>query len=52
MSLLTPAPVRASVGPSEDALQANARLLEQVLSEYGVQGTIREIPARPGGDAV
>ena len=46
LSLLKPAPARASVGPSEDALQANARLLEQVLDEYGVQGAIREI--RPG----
>ncbi len=46
LSLLTPAPARASVGPSEDALQANARLLESVLDEYGVQGAIREI--RPG----
>ena len=46
LSLLTPAPIRTSIGPSEDALQANARLLEQVLSEYGVQGVIRDI--RPG----
>ncbi len=46
MSLLKAAPPRAGVGPSEDALQANARLLESVLDEYGVQGTIREI--RPG----
>ncbi len=46
ISLLTPAPARADVGPTEDALQANARLLESVLSDYGVQGTIREI--RPG----
>ena len=46
LDLLTPAPLRPTMGPSEDALQANARLLEQVLSEYGVQGAIREI--RPG----
>jgi S-DNA-T family DNA segregation ATPase FtsK/SpoIIIE len=46
LALLTPAPIRASVGPSEDALQANARRLEQVLGEYGVQGAIRDI--RPG----
>jgi S-DNA-T family DNA segregation ATPase FtsK/SpoIIIE len=46
LSLLVAPPPRASVGPSEDALQANARLLEQVLNEYGVQGVIREI--RPG----
>ena len=46
LSLLSPAPTRAGSGPSEDALQANARLLETVLSDYGVQGAIREI--RPG----
>ncbi len=46
LSLLKPAPHRAESGPTEDALQANARLLESVLSDYGVQGVIREI--RPG----
>ncbi len=46
LSLLSPVPVRAGSGPSEDALQANARLLETVLGDYGVQGAIREI--RPG----
>ncbi|HTI82175.1 MAG TPA: DNA translocase FtsK 4TM domain-containing protein [Acetobacteraceae bacterium] len=46
LSLLKPAPARASSGPSEEALQANARLLETVLSDYGVQGSIVEI--RPG----
>ena len=46
LSLLKPAPARATTGPSEDSLQANARLLESVLDEYGVQGVIREI--RPG----
>ncbi|HET8995386.1 MAG TPA: DNA translocase FtsK, partial [Acetobacteraceae bacterium] len=46
LSLLKPPPVRASSGPSEDSLQANARLLETVLSDYGVQGSIVEI--RPG----
>jgi S-DNA-T family DNA segregation ATPase FtsK/SpoIIIE len=46
LSLLSPAPVRAGSGPSEDALQANARLLETVLGDYGVQGAIRDI--RPG----
>jgi len=46
LSLLSPAPTRAGSGPSQDALQANARLLETVLSDYGVQGAIREI--RPG----
>ena len=46
LSLLRPVPTRAGSGPSEDALQANARLLETVLGDYGVQGAIREI--RPG----
>ncbi|MBN8896599.1 MAG: DNA translocase FtsK 4TM domain-containing protein, partial [Rhodospirillales bacterium] len=41
-----PAPARAASGPTEEALQANARLLETVLSDYGVQGSIVEI--RPG----
>ena len=46
LSLLKPAPARATTGPSADALEANARLLETVLSDYGVQGHIVEI--RPG----
>jgi S-DNA-T family DNA segregation ATPase FtsK/SpoIIIE len=46
LSLLKPPPARATSGPSEEALQANARLLESVLSDYGVQGSIVEI--RPG----
>ncbi len=47
LSLLTPAPERSTQGlPSEEALQANARMLETVLSDYGVQGRIVEI--RPG----
>jgi S-DNA-T family DNA segregation ATPase FtsK/SpoIIIE len=46
LSLLKPAPAHASSGPSEEALQANARLLESVLADYGVQGSIVEI--RPG----
>jgi DNA segregation ATPase FtsK/SpoIIIE, S-DNA-T family len=46
LSLLKPAPARATTGPSAEALEANARLLETVLSDYGVQGTIAEI--RPG----
>ncbi|MBO0710754.1 MAG: cell division protein FtsK, partial [Acetobacteraceae bacterium] len=43
---LRPAPARAATGPSAEALEANARLLETVLSDYGVQGSIVEI--RPG----
>ena len=46
LSLLTPPPRRQHAGPSEDALQANARLLETVLGDYGVQGAIGQI--RPG----
>jgi S-DNA-T family DNA segregation ATPase FtsK/SpoIIIE len=46
LSLLKPPPAHATSGPSEEALQANARLLESVLSDYGVQGSIVEI--RPG----
>jgi S-DNA-T family DNA segregation ATPase FtsK/SpoIIIE len=46
LSLLAPAPPRATTGPSAETLEANARLLETVLSDYGVQGTIKDI--RPG----
>jgi S-DNA-T family DNA segregation ATPase FtsK/SpoIIIE len=47
LSLLAAAPARAAAGtPSAEALQANARLLESVLADYGVQGRIVEI--RPG----
>ena len=34
-------------GPSEEALQANARLLEQVLDDYGVRGRIAAINPGP-----
>ncbi|MCQ8278012.1 DNA translocase FtsK 4TM domain-containing protein [Acetobacteraceae bacterium KSS8] len=47
LSLLQPAPARSSVGPSNESLQANARLLETVLSDYGVQGAIGDIHAGP-----
>ncbi len=46
LSLLSPAPPAATTQPTEEFLQANARLLETVLGDYGVQGVIREI--RPG----
>ena len=46
LSLLKSAPPRGHTGPSEESLQANARLLESVLDEYGVQGAIKDI--RPG----
>jgi len=44
--LLKPAPPRIDQGPNSEALQANARRLEQVLADFGVQGQITEI--RPG----
>ena len=47
LSLLKSAPPRGQVGPSEESLQANARLLESVLDEYGVQGTIHDIKPGP-----
>jgi S-DNA-T family DNA segregation ATPase FtsK/SpoIIIE len=46
LSLLKSPPARAASGPSEESLQNNARLLESVLADYGVQGAIRDI--RPG----
>ena len=46
LDLLAPPPPRVAGGPSAEALQANARMLEQVLNDYGVNGTITEI--RPG----
>ena len=46
LALLKPAPTRATTGPSVESLQGNARLLESVLADYGVQGAIVEI--RPG----
>jgi S-DNA-T family DNA segregation ATPase FtsK/SpoIIIE len=46
LELLQAPPARPTVGPSADALESNARLLETVLGDYGVQGKIVEI--RPG----
>ncbi len=47
LSLLTPAPPRSTVGAlTPEQMQANARLLETVLADYGVQGQILNI--RPG----
>ena len=46
LELLAPAPVRRAGRPSDEALQANARLLEQVLEDYGVRGHIGDV--RPG----
>ncbi|MBP0494106.1 DNA translocase FtsK 4TM domain-containing protein [Roseomonas sp. SG15] len=46
LSLLAPAPPRRDHGPSREALEENARLLESVLEDYGVRGKIADI--RPG----
>ncbi|GAB0118162.1 DNA translocase FtsK [Acidisoma sp. 7E03] len=46
LDLLKEPPAQHEVGISPEAMQANARLLETVLSDYGVQGSIVEI--RPG----
>lgn len=47
LNLLNPPPDSDLVGPSEESLQANAQLLENVLHDYGVQGTINEYRAGP-----
>ncbi|NVN42095.1 DNA translocase FtsK, partial [Ameyamaea chiangmaiensis] len=47
LDLLQAAPAHAGAGPSPDMLQANARLLENVLADYGVQGVIGDIHAGP-----
>ncbi|WP_458095379.1 DNA translocase FtsK 4TM domain-containing protein [Roseomonas sp. WA12] len=46
LSLLAAAPPRRDSGPSREALEENARLLESVLDDYGVRGRIVDI--RPG----
>ncbi|MDF7673796.1 DNA translocase FtsK 4TM domain-containing protein [Acetobacteraceae bacterium ESL0709] len=47
VSLLNPPPDKETSGPSEETLQENARLLESVLNDYGVQGTITDYHAGP-----
>ena len=47
LSLLKPAPANTRTGPSSEALHATARLLEQVLADYGVQGKIVGMSAGP-----
>nr|WP_249199714.1 DNA translocase FtsK [Gluconobacter sp. Dm-62] len=47
LGLLNPPPPHAVTGPSQETLQSNARLLESVLADYGVQGTIGDIHAGP-----
>ncbi|RMB01822.1 DNA translocase FtsK [Eilatimonas milleporae] len=47
LDLLTPPPpVSADAALSKDALENNARMLEGVLEDFGVQGDIRDV--RPG----
>ena len=46
LDMLNPVPKSRKSGLSESALTQNARLLESVLQEFGVNGTISEI--RPG----
>ncbi|PHY94550.1 cell division protein FtsK [Acetobacter pomorum] len=47
LNLLKPAPANTRTGPSPEALNATARLLEQVLADYGVQGKIVGMSAGP-----
>lgn len=47
IGLLNPLPDQNETGPSEEALQANAQMLEKVLDDYGVQGTITDYRAGP-----
>ncbi|GBR01895.1 DNA translocase FtsK [Acetobacter oeni] len=48
VSLLRPVPEsRAEAGPSREVLEANARLLETVLADFGVQGTIVDLHPGP-----
>jgi S-DNA-T family DNA segregation ATPase FtsK/SpoIIIE len=46
LSLLAPAPAKRDSGPTQEALEENARMLESVLEDYGVRGRIADI--RPG----
>ncbi|TCZ55272.1 FtsK/SpoIIIE family DNA translocase [Roseicella aquatilis] len=47
LDLLAEPPAKRVGRPSEEALQANARLLEQVLDDYGVRGRIAAINPGP-----
>ena len=47
IGLLAPPPARATTGPSQDALENNARLLESVLEDFGVRGQIIQIHPGP-----
>ncbi len=47
ISLLNPLPDHNETGPSDEALQVNAQMLEKVLDDYGVQGSITDYRAGP-----
>jgi S-DNA-T family DNA segregation ATPase FtsK/SpoIIIE len=47
LNLLAEPPAQRVGRPTEEALQANARLLEQVLDDYGVRGRIAAINPGP-----
>ena len=47
ITLLHPPPPQATVGPSQEALEGNARLLIKVLGDYGVKGIIVDIKPGP-----
>jgi S-DNA-T family DNA segregation ATPase FtsK/SpoIIIE len=47
LSLLRPPPARGASGITREALDANSRLLETVLSDYGVEGKIVDQKAGP-----
>jgi len=47
LNLLAEPPAQRVGRPTEEALQANARLLEQVLEDYGVRGRIAAINPGP-----
>jgi len=47
LNLLAEPPAKRVGRPTEEALQANARLLEQVLDDYGVRGRIAAINPGP-----
>lgn len=47
IGLLNPLPDMNRTGPSEEALRANAQMLEKVLDDYGVQGSITDYRAGP-----
>ena len=47
ITLLHPPPPQATMGPSQESLEGNARLLIKVLGDYGVKGIIVDIKPGP-----